>query len=94
MLESQGIKVVGILRLLFVSLYAIQFCRFANLTAFNHMVDKMELGLRLIYSIFGQFSLKQVIQPRDRTNVLLYYTADRPDGSGGPFSDVLYAGLG
>ncbi|KAI0297066.1 hypothetical protein B0F90DRAFT_1811231 [Multifurca ochricompacta] len=65
---------------------------FDNLTTFNHMVDKMEeLGLWLMYDMRWDYMnatavTEQVTSLRDRTNLLLYYTADEPDGSEDPLS--------
>ncbi|KAH8988399.1 hypothetical protein EDB92DRAFT_1817588 [Lactarius akahatsu] len=63
-----------------------------DLTAFNRMVDKMEeLGLWLMYDMRWSYMnstsvTEQVISLRDRTNLLLYYTADEPDGSQDPLA--------
>ncbi|KAH9060638.1 hypothetical protein EDB87DRAFT_570307 [Lactarius vividus] len=65
---------------------------FDNLTAFNIMVDKMEeLGLWLMYDMRWDYMnstsvMEQVISLRNRTNLLLYYTADEPDGSEDPLA--------
>ncbi|KAH8988392.1 hypothetical protein EDB92DRAFT_2011744 [Lactarius akahatsu] len=65
---------------------------FDNLTAFNIMVDKMEeLGLWLMYDMRWDYMnstsvTEQVTSLRNRTNLLLYYTADEPDGSEDPLA--------
>ncbi|KAH9969446.1 hypothetical protein BGW80DRAFT_1229704 [Lactifluus volemus] len=65
---------------------------FDNLTAFNLMVDKMEeLGLWLMYDMRWDYMnstavTEQVMSLRNRSNLLLYYTADEPDGSEDPHS--------
>ncbi|KAH9175730.1 hypothetical protein EDB89DRAFT_2133293 [Lactarius sanguifluus] len=63
-----------------------------DLTAFNRMVDKMEeLGLWLMYDMRWDYMnstsvTEQVTSLRNRTNLLLYYTADEPDGSQDPLA--------
>ncbi|KAH9956094.1 hypothetical protein BC827DRAFT_1386157 [Russula dissimulans] len=63
---------------------------YENWTAFNRMVDKMEeLGLWLMYDMRWDYQnltavTEQVLHFRNRTNLLLYYTADEPDGYGDP----------
>ncbi|KAH9034255.1 hypothetical protein EDB85DRAFT_1026363 [Lactarius pseudohatsudake] len=63
-----------------------------DLTAFNRMVDKMEeLGLWLMYDMRWNYMnstwvTEQVTSLRNRTNLLLYYTADEPDGSQDPLA--------
>ncbi|KAH9956086.1 hypothetical protein BC827DRAFT_1157943 [Russula dissimulans] len=67
---------------------------YENWTAFNRMVDKMEeLGLWLIWDYQNLTAVtEQVLHFRNRTNLLLYYTADEPDGYGDPhFSPGLAA---
>ncbi|KAH8988393.1 hypothetical protein EDB92DRAFT_1035810 [Lactarius akahatsu] len=79
-LKSQGINVVHPIP------------TFDNLTAFNIMVDKMEeLGLWLMYDMRWDYMnstsvTEQVTSLRNRTNLLLYYTADEPDGSEDPLA--------
>ncbi|KAH9067994.1 hypothetical protein EDB83DRAFT_2314809 [Lactarius deliciosus] len=69
-LKSQGINVVHPIP------------TFDNLTAFNIMVDKMEeLGLWLMYDMRWDY-----MNSTNRTNLLLYYTADEPDGSEDPLA--------
>ncbi|KAH9067984.1 hypothetical protein EDB83DRAFT_2506228 [Lactarius deliciosus] len=63
-----------------------------DLTAFNRMVDKMEdLGLWLMYDMRWDYMnstsvTEQVTSLRNRSNLLLYYTADEPDGSQDPLA--------
>ncbi|KAH9020755.1 hypothetical protein EDB84DRAFT_555092, partial [Lactarius hengduanensis] len=79
-LKSQGINIVHPIP------------TFDNLTAFNIMVDKMEeLGLWLMYDMRWDYMnstsvTEQVTSLRNRTNLLLYYTADEPDGSEDPLA--------
>ncbi|KAH8989013.1 hypothetical protein EDB86DRAFT_3047515 [Lactarius hatsudake] len=79
-LKSQGINIVHPIP------------PFENLTAFNTMVDKMEeLGLWLMYDMRWDYMnstsvTEQVTSLRKRTNLLLYYTADEPDGSEDPLT--------
>ncbi|KAI0263205.1 hypothetical protein BC834DRAFT_971486 [Gloeopeniophorella convolvens] len=77
-LKSQGLNVVHPIP------------TFDNLTALNLMIDKMEeLGLWLMYDMRWDYMnstavTEQVTPLRNRTNLLLYYTADEPDGSQDP----------
>ncbi|KAH9060639.1 hypothetical protein EDB87DRAFT_1576780 [Lactarius vividus] len=63
---------------------------FDDLAAFNRMVDKMEeLGLWLMYDMRWDYMnstsvTEQVTSLMNRANLLLYYTADEPDGSEDP----------
>ncbi|KAH8989019.1 hypothetical protein EDB86DRAFT_2831777 [Lactarius hatsudake] len=63
-----------------------------DMTAFNRMVDKMEeLGLWLMYDMRWDYMnstsvTEQVTSLRNRSNLLLYYTADEPDGSQDPLA--------
>ncbi|KAH9008415.1 hypothetical protein EDB84DRAFT_96555 [Lactarius hengduanensis] len=63
---------------------------FDDLAAFNRMVDKMEeLGLWLMYDMRWDYMnstsvTEQVNSLMNRANLLLYYTADEPDGSEDP----------
>ncbi|KAI0042750.1 hypothetical protein FA95DRAFT_1563995 [Auriscalpium vulgare] len=65
---------------------------FDNLTSFNIMVDKMEdLGLWLMYDMrwtyMNSTAVTQEVTPlRNRSNLLLYYTGDEPDGSEDPLT--------
>ncbi|KAN0127302.1 hypothetical protein V8E53_014906 [Lactarius tabidus] len=77
-LRSQGINVVHPIP------------PYDNLTAFNLMVDEMErLGLWLIYDMrWGYMNAtlvtEQVMSIRNRSNLLVYYTGDEPDGHQDP----------
>ncbi|KAI0063004.1 hypothetical protein BV25DRAFT_1915735 [Artomyces pyxidatus] len=79
-LKSQGINVIHPIP------------TFDNLTAFNLMVDKMEqLGIWLMYDMRWTYMnatavTEEVTPLRNRTNLLLYYTGDEPDGSEDPMT--------
>ncbi|KAI9454681.1 hypothetical protein BJY52DRAFT_1390884 [Lactarius psammicola] len=72
---------------------------FDNMAAFNHTVDKMEeLGLWLMYDMRWDFKnstsvTEQVTSIMGRPNLLLYYTADEPDGSDPPRAATTAAAL-
>ncbi|KAF8264970.1 hypothetical protein EI94DRAFT_1772506 [Lactarius quietus] len=52
-----------------------------NVTAFHLMADEMEkLGLWLIYDMSWSALSLPVMSIRNRSNLLVYYTADEPDG--------------
>ncbi|KAI9435719.1 hypothetical protein H4582DRAFT_2167992 [Lactarius indigo] len=72
-LQSQGINVVHPIP------------PFDDMAAFNRMADKMEeLGLWLMDYMNSTSVTEQVTSIMNRANLLLYYTADEPDGSEDP----------
>ncbi|KIM41387.1 hypothetical protein M413DRAFT_27747 [Hebeloma cylindrosporum] len=60
---------------------------FDNMTAFNAILDRMEdLGLYLISYQDSESVSAQVKSLKHRKNLLLWYTADEPDGPGDPLT--------
>lgn len=87
-LQSQGVNVVHPVP------------PYDDMTAFGHMVDVMEqLGLWLMFDMRWIYQnatavTEQVMSIRGRSNLLLYYTADEPDGSEDPhFAPAISASL-
>ncbi|KZT56878.1 hypothetical protein CALCODRAFT_435102 [Calocera cornea HHB12733] len=76
---------------------------FDNLTAFNMVVDRMEqLGLWLMYDMRWTYTndssvTEQVNSLKNRTNLLVWYTGDEPDGTSDPLNatslsrDLIYS---
>ncbi|GJJ09266.1 hypothetical protein Clacol_003488 [Clathrus columnatus] len=70
---------------------------FDNMTALESMLDRMEeLGLWLIYDMRNTYKnltsvAEQVNMIKDRPNLLLWYTADEPDGPGDPLNATAIA---
>ncbi|KAF9458112.1 hypothetical protein BDZ94DRAFT_1313563 [Collybia nuda] len=68
---------------------------FNNITALDAVLDKMqEAGLYLMYDMRGTYMNKtsvteQVNHIKSRPNLLLWYTADEPDGTTDPFDATL-----
>ncbi|KAF8591756.1 hypothetical protein K439DRAFT_792186 [Ramaria rubella] len=65
---------------------------FDNMTAFNESLDRMEeLGLWLMYDMRFTYQnatsvIEQVNMIKERPNLLLWYTADEPDGTSDPLN--------
>ncbi|EJU00465.1 hypothetical protein DACRYDRAFT_109183 [Dacryopinax primogenitus] len=60
---------------------------FDNLTAFNMVLDRMEqLGLWLMTYMNLSSVTEQVNSLKNRTNLLLWYTGDEPDGTSDPLN--------
>lgn len=68
-----------------------------NLTQFSLVVDRMaEVGLYLMYDMRWDYQnatalTEQVNMFKNRSNLLLWYTGDEPDGSGDPLNATLDA---
>ncbi|KAG6327165.1 hypothetical protein ID866_11924 [Astraeus odoratus] len=75
---------------------------FSNITLFKQVVDKMqEVGLYLMYEISAYMNSTSVTEQvnivKDQPNLLLWYTADEPDGPSDPLNatqityDLIYS---
>ncbi|KAF8841644.1 hypothetical protein BDN67DRAFT_966894 [Paxillus ammoniavirescens] len=70
---------------------------FDNLTALNMVIDKMqEVGMYLIYDMRSTYMnstsvTEQVNSLKNRPNLLLWYTADEPDGTSDPLNATTIA---
>ncbi|KAK0477002.1 hypothetical protein IW261DRAFT_300149 [Armillaria novae-zelandiae] len=68
---------------------------FSNLTALDEVLDEMErVGLYLMYDMRATYMnstsvTEQVNRIKSRSNVLLWYTADEPDGTSDPLNATL-----
>ncbi|KAJ7099547.1 hypothetical protein B0H15DRAFT_820678 [Mycena belliarum] len=68
---------------------------FPNITALDEVLDKMEeVGLFLMYDMRGTYMndtsvTEQVNHIKSRKNLLLWYTADEPDGTSDPLNATL-----
>ncbi|KAJ7503011.1 hypothetical protein B0H11DRAFT_1987433 [Mycena galericulata] len=68
---------------------------FDNITALDEVLDKMEeVGLYLIYDMRGTYMndtsvTEQVNHIKSRSNLLVWYTADEPDGTSDPLNATL-----
>ncbi|KAG6836204.1 hypothetical protein H0H93_010316 [Arthromyces matolae] len=68
---------------------------FANFTALDEVLDSMEeAGLYLMYDMRGEYQnstsvTEQVNHIKSRPNLLLWYTADEPDGTSDPLNATL-----
>ncbi|TFK75617.1 hypothetical protein BDN72DRAFT_786858 [Pluteus cervinus] len=67
---------------------------FEDITALNRILDRMEeLGLYLVYDMRHSYQnhdalLQEVATIKDRSNLLLWYTADEPDGPNNPINTL------
>ncbi|KAJ6631564.1 hypothetical protein B0H10DRAFT_1866217 [Mycena sp. CBHHK59/15] len=70
---------------------------FPNITALDEVLDKMEeVGLYLMYDMRGTYMndtsvTDQVNHIKSRANLLLWYTADEPDGTSDPLNATLHS---
>ncbi|KAK0189405.1 hypothetical protein F5146DRAFT_1050825 [Armillaria mellea] len=68
---------------------------FSNLTALDEVLDEMErIGLYLMYDMRATYMnstsvTEQVNRIKSRSNLLLWYTADEPDGTSDPLNATL-----
>ncbi|KAJ7169101.1 hypothetical protein C8R43DRAFT_982245 [Mycena crocata] len=88
-LKSQGFTVVGPCSIVH------PIPAFPNITQLDEVLDKMEeVGLYLMYDMRGTYMndtsvIEQVNHIKMRSNLLLWYTADEPDGTSDPLNATL-----
>ncbi|KAK0457025.1 uncharacterized protein EV420DRAFT_534866 [Desarmillaria tabescens] len=65
---------------------------FSNLTALDEVLDEMErVGIYLMYDMRAASVTEQINRIKSRSNLLLWYTADEPDGTSDPLNATLLA---